>query len=422
MRIKGMKKLGLYIRYTLLFVLAFSIIYGEMSCSQCSRRRNQGREVRRGEVRRGVDPKKGRGGRTPEKRRVGIGDFDYSARTYHIPAGSSLQEVIYQNNPGLEQLERETGLGGSKLVGEMSADADGKNYSRPVMDDDVPIRRPPDLGLLLPEAPDDIVMMILRGYVSVSVGRIRTCGIFDPVFEVLITIYNKTDADQDVVVDQGQMIESGKEGVQNIVVKEKVSASVPGHGSTMVTVQCLCAARHRGDPSGSVGRLTPYRLNAPPSAYATQESVWDYIESIYSSLPTPKRESSSSGKRHKLVFYAWGSGQQLEGHKSDFGHAFVDIPTIGPVGYGGRVTDHRDQVRYAKYRCEVWISDAQLERVISKYWEWKNDPPQYDLMRTDCTTFALDIADAAGVEYGSRMIVQSPAFFLKQLLKYNPQQ
>lgn len=136
------------------------------------------------------------------------------------------------------------------------------------------------------------------------------------------------------------------------------------------------------------------------------------------------RNRRSNGKRdgqYIIVFYAWGSGQELPVGKSPFGHAFVDIPTIGPVGYSGQVTNHAEQVRYAMYRCAVPLTKEQLQSAIDKYWEWKRNPPQYDLMKTDCTTFALDIADAANIEYGSRVFIQSPAGFLRELIKHNPQ-
>ena len=133
-----------------------------------------------------------------------------------------------------------------------------------------------------------------------------------------------------------------------------------------------------------------------------------------------RRKKRIRNERYIIVFYAWGSGQQLDTRKSTFGHAFVDIPTIGPVGYSGQVTNHTDRVKYAKYRCAIPITEEQLQNVIEKYYEWKNNPPDYDLMFTDCTTFVLDIADAAGINYGPRYIIQSPAGFMKALLKYNP--
>ncbi|MBQ9473029.1 MAG: hypothetical protein IJU81_01305 [Bacteroidales bacterium] len=122
-----------------------------------------------------------------------------------------------------------------------------------------------------------------------------------------------------------------------------------------------------------------------------------------------------------LVFYAWGSGHQIAGHKSTFGHAFVDIPTIGPVGYSGKVTNHAEEVKYATYRCVVPVSDDQLQRAINKYWDWVNNTPEYELMNYDCTTFTLDIADAAGVKYGLRAVTWSPAGFLRALIEHNPQ-
>jgi len=140
-------------------------------------------------------------------------------------------------------------------------------------------------------------------------------------------------------------------------------------------------------------------------------------------------------KKYEIVFYAWGAGAPTSTGTSPAGHAFVDIPTIGIVGYtvhaeteedffGGdnvEVEDESSELRYATYRCAVPITEEQLQRAVAKYREWKNDPPNYFLGRTDCTTFVLDIADAAGVKYGLRVMIQSPAGFLRSLLEHNPQ-
>lgn len=155
-----------------------------------------------------------------------------------------------------------------------------------------------------------------------------------------------------------------------------------------------------------------------------------------------KRKGKNSGKpnearnkKYVIVFYAWGAGAPTGLGTSPVGHAFVDIPTIGPVGYtvhaetgedllGGdnvEVIDESNELRYATYRCAVPISEEHLQRVITRYREWKNNPPNYFLGRTDCTTFVLDIADAADIKYGMRIMIQSPAGFLRSLLEHNPQ-
>ena len=50
----------------------------------------------------------------------------YQAGMYNIRAGVSMQEVVYQNNSFLIQDEQKYGLGGSKIIGEMSAGASGE--------------------------------------------------------------------------------------------------------------------------------------------------------------------------------------------------------------------------------------------------------------------------------------------------------
>ena len=106
-------------------------------------------------------------------------------------------------------------------------------------------------------------------------------------------------------------------------------------------------------------------------------------------------------------------------HKSLTGHAFVDIPEIGIVGYSGTVTDHTNYVQHADYEVSIKINETSLRKAQQKYWEWKSNPPAYELAKYDCTTFTMDIADAAGIYYGPRWLIQFPAGFLRELKTYN---
>lgn len=47
-----------------------------------------------------------------------------------------------------------------------------------------------------------------------------------------------------------------------------------------MTLECMCAAHHRGSPVGSRAKLTPYRLDAPSSVFEKQQRVWDFLSRI----------------------------------------------------------------------------------------------------------------------------------------------
>lgn len=130
-------------------------------------------------------------------------------------------------------------------------------------------------------------------------------------------------------------------------------------------------------------------------------------------------KTSPSG-RYRMVFYIWHSGDRTPSGKSQFGHSFVFIPQIGYVGYGGVVSDHRASRAYATDSCVVYINEEQLAAAKEKLREWQRITPKYSLGRRDCTSFAMDIADAAGVQYGNRTWIQWPAGFMDGLHQYNP--
>jgi hypothetical protein len=185
-----------------------------------------------------------------------------------------------------------------------------------------------------------------------------------------------------------------------------------------LTVKAFCASEKRKDPTYHRVKLTPFVLTAPSNAYNSQQSLWDFFRTN-----TRNTRDSYAEKTYSLTFYAWGSGSvNSRGEKSDFGHAFVFIPGIGTVGYGGTVSDHSQSVQYAQYQISIAVSENALRKAQEKYREWENNPPEYKLMQYDCTTFVMDIADAAGIYYGNGRRegwLQSPAGFIRELKKYN---
>ncbi len=125
--------------------------------------------------------------------------------------------------------------------------------------------------------------------------------------------------------------------------------------------------------------------------------------------------------RHCITFYMWDRGDMNSyGQKSAFGHSFVHIPGLGYVGYGGVVSEDSELYKFATNSCSIYVSSQQLDAVYTEFRRWQKFTPDYLLMRHDCTSFVLDIADAAGIEYGSRIEVQWPSYFMKKLKKYNP--
>lgn len=116
-----------------------------------------------------------------------------------------------------------------------------------------------------------------------------------------------------------------------------------------------------------------------------------------------------------ITFYIWGIGDNTRYGKSKTGHSFVSIPQIGCVGYSGTISDHSNSIYYATDSCAFYITGDKLYRVQNKFREWQQFTPDYIIGRCDCTSFALDIADAAGINYGNRLTIQFPSTFMKRL-------
>jgi hypothetical protein len=303
----------------------------------------------------------------------------------------------------------------------MSADREGKPYSSFSSPTTVTFRPPPELHLAKANVganSPDIISRIVHGDIDVQMERVQTHLFSVIYFTVNITLCNRTDQPITVRVPQGQMIEVQAPNVQNIAVIESIETALSPSQTKTVSVKAYCAAEKRQDPTNYSVKLTPFILSAPSSAYRSQKTLWDFLRTKPGN--TNEAYDSYSEKKHTITFYAWGSGSTNDrGDKSDFGHAFVYIPETGTVGYVGTVTDHRDKVQYAKYTVNIPVSEASLRKAKDKYREWKDNPPEYDLMNYDCTTFVMDIADAAGIKYGSRWTIQSPAGFMRELQQHN---
>lgn len=332
-----------------------------------------------------------------------------------IPAGQSLQEAGRSVYTDLLDWEELYNFGGVKLCAEMSADRTGKWYSSFNQNTTIDFCPPSDLHLhkiAVTDSSSNIICRIINGEVEATVGNVQN-DIFhiqeQSAFIVDIAVSNLTAENIPVVIPLGQMLEVQAPNVQNIVICNTYYTVLEPYQSQTFSVKAYCGAEKRQDPTYKSAKLTPFVLTAPTDAYNSQQSLWNF-----------QRTRPVNDKYYTITFYAWGSGSDnCNGEKSDFGHAFVDIPEIGVVGYGGTVFDHTNKVQCAKYQVSVKVNESALRKAQNKYWEWKNNPPEYELMRNDCTTFTMDIADAAGIYYGYRWLIQSPAGFLRELRTYN---
>ena len=133
--------------------------------------------------------------------------------------------------------------------------------------------------------------------------------------------------------------------------------------------------------------------------------------------------------RNTLTFYAWKRGDITpDGSRSLTGHAFMAINNDF-YGFGvsewkvrwawGTGVIHGDLSEYATVMITFNISVMRAARVRVKIQKWIDDEPDYVMGNTDCTTFVMDIADAAGISYGSRWSIQSPIGFMDRLRDYN---
>ena len=264
------------LRLTVLF-FSISTCMLFVGCTRCSQHGNRHRD--RGILGRDVV-------------NIYIEDYSsYSAGMYIIQAGYSMQEVVFQNNPKLLRMERESTLGGSKLIGEMSADAAGISVSRPSETSEIPIGTPSELKLRSPKDPDNIVIGILKKELNVYVEPIESCGLIEGIrdifsgeatspLRVIIDVTNTTQISKHVVIECGQMIESESEDVQNLVVCKREVSNIPPGSTVTMTVKCMCAAHYRKSPIGSAAKLTPWILDAPPSVFEKQQRVWNFLERI----------------------------------------------------------------------------------------------------------------------------------------------
>lgn len=348
---------------------------------------------------------------------ISVSPSFHGTKTVSSGYQTHLADIGKEVYPELIPIESDV-VGGIKLCAEMSADRNGNYRSNTPENKPTTFYSYEQMGLILLDVPDcdgipNILARVFSGDITVDMGTIgNNPDAFwgeGPSFQVPITITNNRPEDIDVDIPQGTMLEAENDNVQNIVVAKSVSTKLSPSETKTVTVKAMCAARRRGDPTRSKVKLTPFRLNAPSWSYQTKQQLWDWIESNHNTT-----------KEYTITFYSWGVGDPNgNGQPSQTGHAFVDIPGIGLVGYGGTVFDHSNLRQNATRSVSVRVSQSDLENAQRKYYEWLNNPGEYQMARHDCTSFVMDIADAAHIWYGFRWSIQFPATFVRAVNFYN---
>lgn len=340
--------------------------------------------------------------------------WSFFPQDINVPAQTTIGQAVCVNYPNMKKCYDYNNLGGTKLIGEMSADKAGYNYSYYSYPIDLRIPSISQLHLCFVPSKDNLICQVLNGNVEIESAKIvrGTTGM-----SVEIEARNLSDSYQDVELVQGQMVEASEYHVQNVVISTNTTAQIMPKGTWHCTLPVFCAAHHRLSPTGSSARITPYVMNATAETFQSQQRVWDVLE-------------SDDDPNNYVTFYVWGKGTiTSSGRPSPTGHAFVRIPQVGIVGFGslhggllddeGNIFDHTSKVRYATDSCRIKVSEESQKAMIKKLHQLQSDVPKYRVGRYDCTSFVMDIADAGGIHYGSRITIQTPVGFMQELKKHN---
>ena len=221
---------------------------------------------------------------------------NYFTQNIEVHQNISFQEALYMKDFSAKNVEQKYGIGGTKLIAEMSADAEGIYCSRyPDRDVNISILSLDQLKLHIDYNKLSVYQQLINQQIvtnSSSVGFLNGPSLAEILENFLnslltgklvvhLTIANITNKAVLCEIKQGQMLEAVNENVQNLVVAETYRFSIAANHQTNMDIRVYCAARHRGDPSNSRVRFTPYLLNASSKVYESQSSVWNYIEYGY---------------------------------------------------------------------------------------------------------------------------------------------
>lgn len=286
-------------------VLVTVVVLSLLSLSSCGRRHHDRRPSETYRYEQNEGHRSGGGGCSRSRHREssqGSETFqvvyqpNYFTQNIEVHQNISFQEALYMMDPSVKELEQKYDVGGTKLIAEMSADVGGIYCSRnPNTEVNINILSLDQLKLYVDYSKTSIYQQLINQQIVInhsSVGFLNGPS-FAEILEnfintlltgklvVHLTIANITNKSVFCEIKQGQMLEAVNENVQNLVVAETCKFSIAAHRQTSVDVRVYCAARHRGDPSNSRVRFTPYFLNASSAVYESQSSVWSYIENGY---------------------------------------------------------------------------------------------------------------------------------------------
>lgn len=197
------------------------------------------------------------------------------------------EDVVCRRWPEFEILKSGNGLGGAKLIGEMSADVFDIYVSQSIESSFFIIFSYNVLGLMIDSSCTSPYKNVDDRKLRISGGRIESVSsLFDSysTFLVMFAFENLTGQELSICIRQGQMLEVDGSGVQNLVVDKSVSFRLAAYENRRMQISALCASHHRENPTGFVATFTPFVMSAGAEVYSSQESLWAYQEKIYQNL------------------------------------------------------------------------------------------------------------------------------------------
>ncbi len=340
--------------------------------------------------------------------------WSYAPQTVNIPAETTMEQAICSTYPNLRRCYGYTNVGGAKLIGEMSADKAGHNYSFFSYPITLQVMSLPQLRLGFISNQDNIMCHVVNQELEIQSADIIYTG---NGLGLEMDVRNRTGSAYAVTIERGQMVEAKDNHVQNVVVNADVEGQLTPNGSRHFSIPVYCASHYRSSPTGSKAKMTPYVMNASSTTFQSQQRVWEFIE-------------SNDNPNSFVTFYVWGKGTvTAAGRRSPLGHAFIKIPQVGILGFGsmhgglldddGIIFDHTSNLQYATDSCRIKLSREAQQAMVRKLRQLQADVPNYSAGHYDCTSFVMDLADAAGIRYGSRITIQTPVGFMQELKAHN---
>lgn len=338
----------------------------------------------------------------------------YSPQIINIPEQTAIGQAVYNTYPNLRRCYDYSNTGGTKLIGEMSADKAGYNYSYYSYPISLPILSLQQLHLGFISSGYNIICQVILGNIEIESARIIN-GYNG--MNISVEVVNKTNSYQTIIFEQGQMIEVIEPHVQNVVISSMTEVQLTPKGHWSFTLPVFCAAHHRISPIGYPARITPYVIKTTSNNFLSQQQIWSVLE-------------SDDDPNSYVTFYVWKKGDITpSGRYSATGHVFVHIPTVGVYGFStkngellndeGHIYDHTSSIRYATDSCRIKVSEEAIKAMTKKLRQLQQNVPKYKIGRSDCTSFVMDIADAGGIHYGTRITIQTPVGFMQELKKNN---